>query len=917
MSVPAQLKSRRPWLAALLFASLAILPTSRADYPVGLEAYQRGDYDAALSEFLFAAQQGDARAQNMIGLMYDLGRGLPEDDEVAVRWYRLAAAQGHASAQYNLGLMHLRGTGVGQDDAEALRWIRKAAEQGHASAQNRVGLLYDAGQGVAEDDEEAVHWYGKAAEQGNSSAQYNLGLMYEAGTGVARDYKQALRWMRMAAAQDHEKAKEKIPTLEETVAKLDGGESDGGATEASERKTGLLTEEPAIYSPEELTETIVNIFYLGLRDAQLPEAFGADLFYDYLPAEFGVDMPGYHGGVELMNETLDALIFFVFDRPASARAGFEYFAQNAESDETPPLARGDVWDKEAGRNISMGCTHPALSEAAPPSQLECMLHDPQTQVVIGINIRAALETAEQRDTVRNLALDTIVAALNAYRESVQALLTPLPATPKAEAQPEEEEESGPADPEALIAELSTPGFRVSLAGYLKAERAIEPPFAVPQTQVYQEADPVSRERGLLGRVVIVMNEDDSQSGIEFFIYSSADAAKAHLSNLTVTPESMSGSDSWSLQLSSVTMESPSTNESLEVECARAIESEVPKPRQIRCAHHLPDSRIAVATYAYYAEPPRGELDIQLASMTAASILQTALKQARRIEEHAPRAKEDEAPARDPVAAAVLSEMTRLAAEVSGAVANTAAFVNSGGGAAVRLLHTRGVRLSGTRLLIDRRACLALLVPDSPQGAECRKDALFKPYPLEIDLAKVDPGGMRVESAQKEQGVRGLSVRIGCVKGEACGRIAADDFHAKTVAEGFGETLERPALFLGCNSDRQCVRLVQTLSALAAMARDAPAGMAAAAADSAGGLVGRWRLQGVGIMEFRDDGTYSFQNPAYGHAGTYSAQAGIWSLSSQTPTMPWEDGGTYRLLDPDRLELVGKLGGATWARDGSP
>ncbi|HIE87808.1 MAG TPA: sel1 repeat family protein, partial [Gammaproteobacteria bacterium] len=39
------------------------------------------------------ANQGDADAQYLLGLMYANGRGVPQDDKEAVRWYRLAADQ--------------------------------------------------------------------------------------------------------------------------------------------------------------------------------------------------------------------------------------------------------------------------------------------------------------------------------------------------------------------------------------------------------------------------------------------------------------------------------------------------------------------------------------------------------------------------------------------------------------------------------------------------------------------------------------------------------------------------------------------------------------------------------------------------------------------------------------------------------
>ena len=47
---------------------------------------------------------------------------------------RTCAEQGDARAQYNLGLMYARGDGVPEDDAEAVRWWRLAAEQGDVYA---------------------------------------------------------------------------------------------------------------------------------------------------------------------------------------------------------------------------------------------------------------------------------------------------------------------------------------------------------------------------------------------------------------------------------------------------------------------------------------------------------------------------------------------------------------------------------------------------------------------------------------------------------------------------------------------------------------------------------------------------------------------------------------------------------------
>lgn len=120
-----------------------------------------------------AAEQGDAVAQFNLGVMYDNGEGVPEDDAEAARWFRVVAEQGYAAAQYNLGMMYRKGEGVPEDDTEAVRWYRLAAEQGHAGAQNNLGIMYDYGEGVPEDDLQAYAWYSIAAAQDNELAKRN------------------------------------------------------------------------------------------------------------------------------------------------------------------------------------------------------------------------------------------------------------------------------------------------------------------------------------------------------------------------------------------------------------------------------------------------------------------------------------------------------------------------------------------------------------------------------------------------------------------------------------------------------------------------------------------------------------------------------------------------------------------------
>lgn len=162
-------------------------------------------FNAAYVQFLPVvekfAKDGNARAQALLGILYDSGRGVPQDDRQAAEWYRKAAEQGDPTAQYNFAQMYKEGRGVPQDDHKAVEWSRKAADQGDSTAQGFLGWLYAEGQGVPQDDRRAVEWYKKAADQGEPVAQRLLGWMYSEGRGVPQDDRRAVEWVRKAAEQ--------------------------------------------------------------------------------------------------------------------------------------------------------------------------------------------------------------------------------------------------------------------------------------------------------------------------------------------------------------------------------------------------------------------------------------------------------------------------------------------------------------------------------------------------------------------------------------------------------------------------------------------------------------------------------------------------------------------------------------------
>jgi TPR repeat protein len=184
------------WLAALFL--LSAYSIVHAGYDEGVAAINHGDYFSAYNEFKALADQGDARAQNRVGVMNDIGQGIPQNYSEALRWYRMAAEQGLVDAQYNLALMYIKGKGVMQDTSEAMKWLLKAAEHGQPRAQNTLGYMYTTGQGIPQNYAEAEKWYRHASDQGFAPAQCNLGLMYLNGQGVPQDLVLAHMWFNLA-----------------------------------------------------------------------------------------------------------------------------------------------------------------------------------------------------------------------------------------------------------------------------------------------------------------------------------------------------------------------------------------------------------------------------------------------------------------------------------------------------------------------------------------------------------------------------------------------------------------------------------------------------------------------------------------------------------------------------------------------
>lgn len=160
--------------AALLALPLLALWTfavpARADVKAGVDAWQAGNYPAAVAEWRPLAIAGDADAQFNLGQAYKLGRGVPADLAQAEAWYRRAAKQGHLQAEDNLGLVLF----TANRREEAMPYIVKSAARGEPRAQYVLGTAHFNGDLATRDWPRAYALTKRASDAGLSVASARL-----------------------------------------------------------------------------------------------------------------------------------------------------------------------------------------------------------------------------------------------------------------------------------------------------------------------------------------------------------------------------------------------------------------------------------------------------------------------------------------------------------------------------------------------------------------------------------------------------------------------------------------------------------------------------------------------------------------------------------------------------------------------
>ena len=192
------------------------------------------DFKKRLAE----AEDGDIRAQYDVGVIYQEGRGVPQDFEEAAKWFRFSAEQDDFAEYCIRIVLHDLGMERSQDHEEIAGWFRQAAEtvrenspvplksgevtikwmklaadHGSVFAMSNLGFIYQDSQDVPQDYVESAKWMRLAADHGDKFSQAALGHMYENGLGVPKSNEEAVKWYRLAAEQGHGAAKLSLERL--------------------------------------------------------------------------------------------------------------------------------------------------------------------------------------------------------------------------------------------------------------------------------------------------------------------------------------------------------------------------------------------------------------------------------------------------------------------------------------------------------------------------------------------------------------------------------------------------------------------------------------------------------------------------------------------------------------------------------
>jgi len=115
--------------------------------------------------FKESAEEGDAEAKYMLGLMYFEGKGVKQNKEKGIKYITRAAKDGDNEAQFEVGKWYYEGSFKKKNLRKAIKFLKSSANQGNEDSLMLLGKIYE---------EKAIEMYQRAKDAGHENAIMEL-----------------------------------------------------------------------------------------------------------------------------------------------------------------------------------------------------------------------------------------------------------------------------------------------------------------------------------------------------------------------------------------------------------------------------------------------------------------------------------------------------------------------------------------------------------------------------------------------------------------------------------------------------------------------------------------------------------------------------------------------------------------------
>jgi TPR repeat protein/serine/threonine protein kinase len=354
-------------------------------------------------DLLKRAEAGDAEAQGLAALSYQVGFKFPEDLSLANQWAKkaadagdpigeftlamlyssgqgtarnsgaaadlaqkampqLAQAEGRrpAAADYCLAVAYRDGLGTPQDLQQALALFEQEAARGSALGQYGAGIMYAQGMGTSPIPAKASEYFQKAANQGLTEAMVSMALAYQNGQGVPKDEQKAGEFWRQAAERGNVPAQ---VTVAQTYTQAGGAAKDLSKAVELYRKAAGQGVPAAQYK-------LGWMYARGLGVARDPKK-AAEFYLQAADAGYGAAQASlalvYATGEGVRKDAQKAAEFYekVKNQVASASDSDRVFLQALEKETPAESGDGSASAGDAGAAPGAGAGAPGAGASAP------------------------------------------------------------------------------------------------------------------------------------------------------------------------------------------------------------------------------------------------------------------------------------------------------------------------------------------------------------------------------------------------------------------------------------------------------------------------------------------------------------------------------------------------------------------------